>query len=303
MKVIIAGGSGWIGSALAHSLLADGHEVVVLSRTARPSTSVPGAHSVVWDGRTVGAWAAELAGCHAVVNLAGASVADGRWTEARKQLLMRSRIDPTTTLVNAMEQMTGTMPLLVSASAVGYYGDRGAEPLTEDAPPGHDFLAQLAVAWEASACRASELGARVVVARIGVVLGAEGALPRLAVPFRWFVGGPIGSGDQWISWVHLDDVVGMCRFAIDHPEVAGPMNVTAPHPVTNRELAEALANVLGRPSWIPVPGVALRVLFGELAESLLGGQRALPALAQRLGYDFREPDLIPALRQALDVAA
>lgn len=300
MKVVIAGGTGWLGSALGRSLASDGHEVVVLSRSSRPARRAPEARYVLWDGRTLGEWAGELDGAGAVVNFAGESIARWWWSAQRKQVLRASRIEPTAVLVAAMERATRRPAVLANASAVGYYGDRGDDPLTEEAPSGTDFLARLAADWEEAASRAADLGVRVVRLRIGLVLGpGGGALPALTLPFRLFLGGPLGSGAQWVSWVHLDDVVGLFCLAIERADIAGPMNVTAPEPVPYRELAATIGRGLGRPSWLPVPGLALRVLLGELGGVLLTGQRALPAVAQRHGYPFRQAALEPALRQAL----
>jgi uncharacterized protein (TIGR01777 family) len=258
---------------------------------------------VVWDGRSIGEWAAELEDADAVINLSGQSIMSGRWNEERKRALLTSRTEPTAAIVGALKRARRRPRVLVNASAVGYYGDRGDEPVTESDPPGGDFLARLVVEWEQVAERASELGVRVCLMRIGIVLGpGGGALAQLALPFRFFLGGYIGSGKQWISWVHVDDVVGLFRFAIEREDASGPINVTAPEPATNRELAHALGSAMGRPSWLPVPSFALRVALGELADQILVGQRALPAAALRLGYAFRHPSLDLALRGALGAA-
>jgi uncharacterized protein (TIGR01777 family) len=300
MKVVIAGGAGWLGSALRSSLSADGHDVVVLSRSGPPGPLPSGARKVTWGGRSVGAWADELEGADAVVNLAGESIAGKRWSPTRKGVLRQSRIEPTEVLVAAMRAAGQRPRALVNASAVGYYGDRSSEPALEEDPPGSDFLAQLCVDWEAAARQAEALGVRVALMRIGIVLGSGGgALPRLALPYRLFVGGPLGTGRQWVSWVHIDDVVGLFRFAIESSQVAGPVNVTAPKPITMSIFAESLGRAMGRPAWFRVPPVALKLALGELGGALLKGQRAVPAVADRLGYGFREPDLDRALRRAL----
>jgi uncharacterized protein len=298
MKVVVAGGSGFLGSAFARSLVADGHEVVVLSRSARPRGAAQPRY-VAWNGRALDDWTAEIDGADAVVNFAGASVASGRWTSARKHRLRASRIEPTAALVAAMRAATRRPATFINMSAVGFYGDCGQRFVTEEAPSGEGFLAQLVVDWEATARPAIDLGVRTVFPRTGVVLGSQGALPLMALPFRLWVGGPIGSGKQWVPWVHTDDVVGLLRFALDHPEVEGPMNVAAPQPARNRELAAAIGHALGRPSWLPVPSLALQLVLGELSSAILTGQRVVPSVAQRLGYEFRQPSLLPAVRAAL----
>jgi hypothetical protein len=298
VKVVVAGGAGWLGSALCRSLAADGHDVVVLSRS--PSGSRPGLRIVAWDGRTQGDWSAEIAGADAVVNFAGAPIAPHRWTPSRKELLTASRVEPTAALVAAIDRARPQPAVLVNTSAIGFYGDCGDEIVAEDEPPGHDFLAQLAARWEAEALRARSSNVRVVLPRVGVVFGrGGGALPFLALPFRLFVGGPLGSGKQWVPWVHLEDVVGAYRHAIDNASAEGPINLTAPEPAMNHELAGAIAYVLGRPSWVPAPGWAIRLALGELAITVLAGQRAASSEIERLGYRFLQPALIPALRQAL----
>lgn len=307
MKIVVAGGSGWLGRALCTSLAADGHEVVVLSRRALDDEE-RGAHASPrlaaatrrWDGRTLGPWADEIDGAHAVINLAGESIAEKRWTPGRKRVLLASRIEPTRALVAAIEHAARRPAVLVNMSAVGYYGHRGGELLTEEEPPGTDFLAALVVDWEEAARQAEGLGVRVVLARTGVVLGkGGGALPRLALPFRLFVGGPIGSGREWFPWVHLDDVIGLLRFVLERPEASGPINLVAPEPVTMADFAEAVGRVLRRPSWLPVAWFALRLVLGEIADALMVSQRVVPARAQQLGFEFRQPALLGALQSAV----
>ncbi len=304
MKVVVAGGSGWIGTALVRSLIADGHEVVILSRSTRGGRTSSPTRQVTWDGRSIGPWADELGGADAVVNLSGKSVADGRWNEQRKRELWTSRTESTATLVGAIERAKVRPPILVNASAVGYYGDRGDRVATEADPPGDDFLARLVVDWERTALEAERSGIRVCLMRTGIVFGRVGSvLDKLSLPFRFFVGGHIGSGQQWVSWVHIDDVVGLYRFAIERTDASGPINVTAPEPVTNKRLSQTLGAVLGRPSWMPVPGFAVRLAVGEIAEQILTGQRVMPSVAERLGYIFQHPTLVGALRSSLARAA
>jgi uncharacterized protein (TIGR01777 family) len=272
--------------------------VVILTRRRPVPAAFP--RHVYWDGKSGGAWTEELNGADAVVNVTGESIAARPWTAQRKRTLASSRVEPTAALVAAIELATTRPPLLINASGVAYYGDTGDQEVAEEAPPGLDFLARLVVEWEATARRAQGLGTRVVLMRQGIVLSSDGGvLPLLSLPFRLFLGGIIGSGNQWIPWVHLDDVIGLYRFAINHADATGPINVTAPEAATNRELSAALARTLGRPSWVPVPAAGMRLLLREMADVVLTGQRVVPAAAQRLGYTFREPTLSHALMREL----
>ena len=286
MKVIIAGGTGFLGTALAASLRADGHHVTIISR--RPH----GPDQVAWTDRTA------LEQADALVNLAGTSLDSGHWTEARKAEILHSRVHATERIVNALSQVSRRPSVFLNQSAVGFYGAHGAEALTEESPPGSDFLASVCVAWEAAAMKAAWT-TRVVLLRTGLPLDPSGgALPRLALPFRFFAGGRLGSGEQYWSWIHLDDWIRMVRWAIDEPGIDGPLNVTAPAPATNRELADALGRAMHRPAFAPAPAFALRLLLGEMADALiLSGQRVLPAKATRAGFQFRYPDLDSALQQ------
>lgn len=297
MRVLIAGGTGLIGTALTQTLLRGGHEVVVLSRTPDRVTHLPrGVRLLRWDGRTSTAWATALDGADAVVNLVGESLSAGRWTATRKARILQSRLDAGAALVAALETTQRKPRVLVQASGVGIYGFHGAEPLDESAAPGADFLARVAVKWEASTALVAELGVRQVVIRSGVVLSRDGgALPRMALPFRFFVGGPVGSGRQYLPWIHLDDEVEAIRFLLEHPEARRVYNLTAPHPVTNREFGRALARVLRRPCWAPAPAFALRLLLGEMATLLLEGQNALPQRLTAAGYTFKFPTVATAL--------
>lgn len=297
MKILITGATGLVGRALTASLAADGHTVC---RLVRPETRTGGgrgdAFDVAWNPAT-GELGGAAVGAEAVVNLAGAPIAGGRWTRARKSLLRSSRVDSTRALVAALGKMNGKPAVLVSASAIGFYGDRGDEILSESSAPGSGLLAEIARAWEDEALRAEGLGARVVLARLGVVLSLEGgALPKMLQPFRWGLGGRIGSGRQWISWVALADVVGLLKLAIAEHALRGPLNVTAPEPVRNAELAAALAKALGRPAFFPAPAPLLRLALGEMADALLlASQRVLPEAAARAGYRFRDSTLSAAL--------
>lgn len=295
MRVVIAGGTGFLGRALTASLRRDGHRVVVLSRRVRAGQP----DIVAWtpDG-TVGPWATALESAEAVVNLAGEGIADGRWTTARKQALMDSRLQATSSLAAAIAGATTPPRAFLSGSGVGYYGPRGDEPIAEDASAGHDFLGRLATQWEAATSAAAR-HTRVTRLRTGLVLGDEGALAKMLLPFRLGVGGRLGSGRQWMPWIHVDDWVRMVRFLIDDPRASGPFNVCGPAPVTNAEFTGALGRALHRPAVLPVPAFALRLALGELSDALLTGQRAVPAKATALGFTFTYPDVQSALDAAV----
>ena len=295
MRVAVTGATGFIGRELCAALLRDGHTVVALTRDPRRAqAALPGALVANW-----GDPAAALPPVDGVVNLAGESVA-GRWSEEKKRRLRESRIAGTRRLVEAIASAVERPTVLVSASAVGYYGDRGEETLTEASGPGRDFLAQLCQEWEAEAQSAEALGLRVARLRLGVVLDRDGgALSQMLTLFRLGAGGPLGSGRQWFPWVHRADVVGLFRFALETAEASGPINAVAPHLVRNSEFARALGQALHRPALAPAPAFALRLVLGEFAETLLGSQRVLPERAEALCYAFRFPQLAPALRAIL----
>jgi uncharacterized protein len=278
MNVVITGASGFVGRALSERLRAAGHGVSAISLRTQPPPDV-------------------FAGCQAVVNLAGEPVAQ-RWTAAAREQIANSRIQGTRSLVAALRQHPPAV--LVSASAVGYYGSRGDEVLTEDSPPSADFLGEVAVAWEQEARAAEQFGVRVVTPRIGVVLGrGGGALAQMLLPFRLGAGGRLGTGEQWMSWIALDDLVSLIEFAIADTALSGPVNAVAPNPVTNADFTRALAKALHRPAIFPVPAFALKILFGEMSQILLGGQRVLPQAALRAGFQFRFAQLSEALRQSI----
>jgi uncharacterized protein (TIGR01777 family) len=306
MRFVIAGGTGFIGSPLAEVYAEEGHDVQVLTRSlsdgeARhdPGTGKPGITRVGWrPSGTAGAWARVVDDADAVINLAGEPLGDARWTPQRKAVLRDSRILATRSLVEAIRSASRPPRVFISSSAIGYYGAPGAEPKTEDSPAGTSFLARLAEEWEAEARKAESTGTRVVLLRTGLVLERSGgALPRMMRPFRYFVGGRIASGRQYMSWVHRLDVIEMIRWIIETPGVIGAVNATAPHPVTNREFTRALGRALRRPALLPVPAFALKTIFGEMAEPLLlTGQRVIPARAQSHGYHFRYPEIDIAMR-------
>lgn len=295
MRILVTGGTGFIGRALVGALHARGDEVVIVSRRAQPG-------AISWE-----AVPQEVERVDAVVHLAGEPVADARWTPQRLDLIRKSRIDTTRALADALvrarSRSPGTPRVFVSGSAVGIYGmrDGNAPPVGEDGEMGDDVLARITKEWEAAAAPAKAAGVRVVHPRTGVVLGrGGGALAKLVAPFRWFVGGPVGDGEQWVSWVHLRDVVRALLFAVANEGLEGPMNVTAPHPATMNELAKAIAGALHRPSFFRVPPLALRLALGEgLASALLTGQRALPRKLEAAGFAFDFPDLGAALADLL----
>ena len=302
MKLIITGGTGFIGTPLCQALAEEGHDLVLLTRA--PSRTVaaagPRVRLVGWQPGSVGEWATHVDGADGVINLAGESIAGRRWTASQKARLCDSRLQATASVVTAIGRATRKPAVLVSASAVGYYGPHGDEPLDEESASGTDFLAGLCRQWEETAHRAEQFGARVVLLRIGIVLApGGGALAKMLPPFRLGIGGPIGDGRQWCSWVHRDDVIGLIRHALITHALRGPVNATAPEPVTMRQFAEALGRAVHRPSWLPVPAAALRVLLGEMAEVLLTGQRVLPVAARRSAYAFRHETLEYALAAAL----
>jgi uncharacterized protein (TIGR01777 family) len=296
VRIVIAGGTGFLGAPLASGLRADGHDVTVLTRRASPQW---GEASWTPDGRT-GPWATALDDADAVINLAGASLADRRWTTTRKELLRRSRLFATRSLVCALQRATYRPAVFVSGSAVGYYGPREAELVTEQDPPGGDFLARLTAEWEEAAAPLVREGIRVAWVRTGLALSPDGGvLRRMLVPYRLGAGGPFGSGRQYMPWIHRDDWIALVRWIIATDTADGPTNATAPEPVTNEELSATLARVLRRPHLLRVPAPALRLALGELADALLTGQRAVPARASALGFRFEWPTLEPALRHLL----
>jgi hypothetical protein len=305
MRIVIAGGSGFLGRALTDALLAAGHRVQILSRRP-PQAAVGGPgqpQHVHWtpDGTANGLWTAPCSGADLIVNLAGESIAAGRWTAARKARLRSSRVLATRSLVRFIAESEQPPSALVSASAIGFYGDRGSTILTEAAGPGRDFLAELGAEWEKEALAAQSSRTRVVLLRTGIVLDPnEGALAKMLTPFRLFAGGPFGSGRQFMSWIHRDDWVSLATWAVQTPSVRGPLNLTAPNPVANADFARAIGRALGRPSLIPAPAFALKLLLGEMAAPLLlFSQRVVPANALEGGFHFTYPELDAALASLL----
>jgi len=286
---------------VATSLVSENHEVAVLSRRPEKVTGLPENVRVLgWDGRTASGWGPLADGSDAIINLAGENIAAGRWTARRKHGILKSRLDSARAVVEAVEEANEKPGIVVQSSAVGYYGHLGDEEATEDTQPGTDFLAQVAIAWENSTARVEELGVRRAIIRTGVVLSNQGgALVRMILPFRLFVGGRLGSGRQWFPWIHIEDEVRAIRFIIENDTASGVFNLCAPNPITNGEFACVLARVLGRPAVIPVPAVVLRLVLGELADALLTGQRAVPRRLEDLGFSFRFTSVEAALRDLL----
>jgi uncharacterized protein (TIGR01777 family) len=306
MRIIITGGTGLIGTAAARELAAAGHEVVALTRDPTRAGRLPAeVRTARWDGATAAGWAdlLDVPATSAILHLAGEAIAEGRWTAAKKRRIRDSRVQSGAAVLAALRQAVGRgapPPVLLQASAVGYYGDCGDELVTEEHRPGEGFLPEVCRAWEDSTAAAEELGVRRVLLRTGIVLDREGgALPKMALPFRLLAGGPLGSGRQWVPWIHAADEVGAIRFLLEHDDARGPFNLTAPEPVRNRDLMREIGRVLGRPSLLPAPAFALRLMVGELADSLLEGQRAVPRRLQELGCAFRFSRLNEALEDLL----
>ena len=301
MKILVTGSSGLVGTALVKALGRDGHMVCRLMRPeSAANNEVKDGFNVSWNPAT-GELGGAGVGPDAVVNLAGASIAGGRWSAERKAVLRASRIDTTRALVGALAKMNVRPSVLVSASAIGIYGNRGDELLTEESTAGTDFLAGLAQEWEAEALKAEALGIRVVLARFGIILSREGgALAKMLLPFKLGAGGRLGSGQQWMSWVTLEDAIGILRMAIEKATVRGAMNVVAPQPVKNAEFTKVLAKALHRPSLFPAPAFALRLALGEMADALLlSSQRVVPQRLELAGYRFLQPELPRALSAIL----
>lgn len=322
MNIMIAGGTGFVGKALTEVLLRKGHRVYVLTRgnvregelTQGEGQASRSTETVNLDGEdhklTYIRWqdgivneqaARELPTIDAVVNLAGESLSSGRWTRQRKQRILHSRLNATAGIVKFIEQLRERPKVLVNASAIGYYGTSLTETFTEQTPiAGEDFLASVVKQWEEEALKATALGVRTVCIRFGLILGKDGgALPRTLLPFKLFAGGPLGSGKQWYSWIHIEDIVGLVEFAIERDDVAGIINGTAPNPVRMKEFGKIMADVLRRPYWLPVPEFMLKVLLGEMSTLLLQGQRVLPKKTQEYGYSFYYDGLREALEDIL----
>lgn len=300
MKIIVSGSSGFVGTALIDSLRPEGHSISRLVRSRSSVLADATSKIIRWEPPTGSIDLAALEGADALVHLAGASIAGGRWTVARKQELRRSRVDAMRHLVAGLAQLKEKPHVLVSASAIGYYGDRGDEVLTEVSAPGTDFLAQLCRDWEAETAKAEREGIRAVMLRFGIILAPHGgALQQMLRPFRLGIGGRLGSGRQWMSWITLDDVISLVRYAMEKDSLRGPVNTVTPDAVTNTEFTSVLAAALHRPALLPAPRFALRLALGEMADALLASQRVNPEKLKSLGYAFRYPQLKEALQSIL----
>lgn len=302
MKIIVTGSTGLIGKALVKSLLARGDKVTCLVRRESTTERVAGINEVVWNPARGELNAASLEGHDAVVHLAGESIAEGRWDDEKKRRIRESRVMGTKLIAETISKLDAPPRVFACASAIGYYGDRGEEILTEESKSGEDFLSGVCRDWESATEAAKARGLRVVLMRFGIVLSAEGgALAKMLLPFKFGVGGKVGSGEQYMSWIALDDVVGAIEHVIEHTELAGPVNVVAPQPVRNSEFTKTLGNVLGRPTFFAVPAFGARLAFGEMADALLlSSARVEPARLQTTNYQFKFPELISALTHLLD---
>ncbi len=298
MRIFITGANGFVGTNLCRSFVKQGHQVSGLIR-GEGKQLPEGVSRVIGESTKPGKWQESVAGHDVLINLAGASIFK-RWDKEYKQLLRDSRLLTTKNLVEAIPKESDPKIVLLSTSAVGYYGSRGDEELDENAPAGDDFLARLAIDWESEAFKAREKGVRVVITRFGIVLGKDGgALEQMAMPFRFFVGGPLGNGRQWFSWIHIEDLIRAAQFVISRPDIAGAVNFTATDPIRNMDLAKAIGTVMHRPSFMPAPAFMIKLLMGELGSVILNGQRVLPGVLQSKGFNFAFPDVETALRNVL----
>ncbi|NEQ26738.1 MAG: TIGR01777 family protein [Microcoleus sp. SIO2G3] len=305
MKVAIAGATGFVGSRLVERLHQEGTRVVVLTRNTTyaqkvfPPTAFPNVEILAYTPTASGGWQSAISGCDGVVNLAGESIAEGRWTPERKQEILNSRKLATQNIVDAIANADPKPNVLVNASAIGYYGTSETATFDETSSPGHDFLAQVCQAWEAEATKVTDAGVRLVIVRLGIVLGNGGALGKMITPFKLFAGGPLGSGQQWFSWIDLDDVVNLIFLALTKPEMQGVYNATAPHPVRMAQLTQTMGKVMHRPSWLPVPAFALEALLGDGAMVVLEGQQVVPKRTLESGFQYKYPNLEQALVKIL----
>jgi uncharacterized protein len=305
MKVAITGATGLVGSLLVKRLHAKDHQIVVLTRNITfaqkvfPSEAFPNVEIVAYTPKTSGSWQSVIASCDGVVNLAGEPIGEGRWTPERKQEILNSRKLGTQKIVEAIANANPKPTVLINASAIGYYGTSETANFDETSISGNDFLAQVCQAWEAEARKVKDVGVRLVILRFGIVLGNGGALGKMIPPFKLFAGGPIGSGRQWFSWIHVEDLVNLIVQALTKPEIEGVYNATAPNPVRMADLSQTLGQVMNRPSWLPVPAFAIEALLGDGAIVVLEGQQVLPKRTLETGFEYKYPNLQSALKQIL----
>jgi uncharacterized protein (TIGR01777 family) len=297
MKILITGGTGFVGTQLTSRFIQEGNEVTILTRSLKESGQpTKGVSYLRGDPTRKGPWQEAIPGHDVIINLAGASIFS-KWSDEYKKLIRDSRVFTTRNIIEGIPSKFEKEISLVSTSAVGYYGFHGDEELDEESPPGNDFLARLAIEWEAEALKAKEKGARVVITRFGIVLGKKGGVLGQMIPlFKKFIGGPIGSGQQWFSWVHIKDLAEAFAFLIKHPEISGPINVCSPNPVKNKDLAKALGRALHRPSFMPAPGFMVKLVLGEFGSVILEGQRVIPKRLIENGFVFKYPDIEKALQ-------
>ncbi|MBN3951001.1 MAG: TIGR01777 family protein [Nostoc sp. NMS7] len=306
MKVAITGATGFVGSILVQRLHGEGHKIVVLTRNTAfaqkvfPSEAFSNLEIVAYTPNTSGSWQSLIASCDGVVNLAGEPIGEGRWTPERKQEILNSRKLGTQKIVEAIANANPKPSVLINASAIGYYGTSETTSFDEASLSGNDFLAQVCQAWEAEAKKVKDAGVRLVILRFGIVLGNGGALGKMIPAFKLFAGGPIGSGRQWFSWIHVDDLVNLILQALTEPEIEGVYNATAPNPVRMADLSQTLGGVMNRPSWLPVPGFAIEALLGDGAIVVLEGQQVIPKRTVETGFEYKYPNLKSALTQILN---
>ncbi|HHY27472.1 MAG TPA: TIGR01777 family protein [Desulfitobacterium dehalogenans] len=303
MKALIFGGTGFVGKYLTKELIENGYQVFAVTRNSHKivSTLGSGVEAIEWDNISSLSSLKNLEQIDVVINLAGESIGNRRWTPSVKEEIIASRLRTTGAIVTAIHHGMIQPKVLINASAVGYYGPRGDEELAESEEAGKDFLAQVCREWEQEAYKAQAPLTRVVTLRIGVVLGNEGALNRMAMPFKFYLGGPLGTGEQWLSWIHIQDLIGMIRFVIEHPGLSGPINAVTPNPVRMRDFSKTLGKVLNKPSWLPVPEILLKIALGQMSEMLLHGQRAVPKKILSAGFEYKYANLGEALENALAV--
>ncbi|BCL37012.1 TIGR01777 family oxidoreductase [Nostoc sp. MS1] len=305
MKVAITGATGFVGTRLIQRLHKEGHQIIILTRNLTsakrnfPAQTYANVEIVAYTPTTSGAWQDVIAGCDGVVNLAGEPIAETRWTPEQKREILNSRQLGTQKIVEAIAKANPKPTVLVNASAIGYYGTSETTTFDESSASGRDFLAKVCQAWEAEAQKVKESGVRLVILRLGIVLGLGGALGKMITPFKLYAGGPIGSGRQWFSWIHIDDLVNLIVQALTNPQLEGVYNATAPNPVRMNDLSQTMGQVMNRPSWLPVPAFALEALLGDGAIVVLEGQQVLPKRALEAGIKYEYPNLQPALQEIL----